>query len=366
MKVLMTVDAVGGVWTYAMELSRAIAAHGVSVVLAVLGPNPSPSQAAAATGVPGARLVPLGGRLEWMEEPWADVERNGERLLSLATECGADVVHLNGYVHASLPWRRPVVVVGHSCVTTWWRAVHREDPPAIWHEYRQRVIAGLGAADAVVAPTHAFIERLRHAYGVTTPDRVIPNGIDAPASTPGSGVPREPLVFACGRLWDEAKGMAVLDAAAHGLPWPIKLAGDLVGPDGRAFHPAAATALGALPHTEVAQWLQRASVFAHPSRYEPFGLAPLEAAQAGCALVLSDLPELRELWDGAAVFVRAADAAAWHDALRYTIVAAPERQALAAAARTRADELSARRMAERYHALYASLLHGAPRSKAVA
>jgi hypothetical protein len=37
---------------------------------------------------------------------------------------------------------------------------------------------------------------------------------------------------------------------------------------------------------------------------EPFGLAVLEAAQAGCPLVLSDLPGFRELWDGAALFRR--------------------------------------------------------------
>ncbi len=46
-----------------------------------------------------------------------------------------------------------------------------------------------------------------------------------------------------------------------------------------------------------------AAIFAHPARYEPFGLAVLEAAMAGCALVLGDIPTLRELWDGAAVFV---------------------------------------------------------------
>ena len=27
-----------------------------------------------------------------------------------------DVVHLNGYTHGALPWRAPVLVVGHSCV----------------------------------------------------------------------------------------------------------------------------------------------------------------------------------------------------------------------------------------------------------
>jgi glycosyltransferase involved in cell wall biosynthesis len=46
-----------------------------------------------------------------------------------------------------------------------------------------------------------------------------------------------------------------------------------------------------------------ASVFASMALYEPFGLAVLEAAQAGTRLVLRDTPGFRELWDGAATFV---------------------------------------------------------------
>src|SRR5947208_2460470 len=42
---------------------------------------------------------------------------------------------------------------------------------------------------------------------------------------------------------------------------------------------------------------------AAPAKYEPFGLASLEAALSRCARVLGDIATLRELWDGAAVFV---------------------------------------------------------------
>ena len=49
--------------------------------------------------------------------------------------------------------------------------------------------------------------------------------------------------------------------------------------------------------------MARTAVFVSPALYEPFGLAVLEAAQAGCALVLSDIPTFRELWDGVALFV---------------------------------------------------------------
>ena len=46
-----------------------------------------------------------------------------------------------------------------------------------------------------------------------------------------------------------------------------------------------------------------AAIYALPARYEPFRLEVLEAAAPGCALVLGDIASLRELWDGAALFV---------------------------------------------------------------
>ena len=38
------------------------------------------------------------------------------------------------------------------------------------------------------------------------------------------------------------------------------------------------------------------------SLYEPFGLAPLEAALCGCAVVARDLPSLREVWGDSALY----------------------------------------------------------------
>ncbi|HEX8375447.1 MAG TPA: hypothetical protein VF606_09745, partial [Geminicoccaceae bacterium] len=38
--VLMTTDAVGGVWTYSLDLAAALATRGVRTTLAVLGPAP--------------------------------------------------------------------------------------------------------------------------------------------------------------------------------------------------------------------------------------------------------------------------------------------------------------------------------------
>ncbi|WP_326491751.1 glycosyltransferase family 4 protein [Myxococcus stipitatus] len=122
-RVLMTTDTVGGVWTYALELCRALAEVGVEVALATMGAPLTPAQAEEARGVPGLRVFESTWRLEWMESPWEDVEAAGAWLLGLEARLEPDLVHLNGYCHGALPWRAPVVMVAHSCVASWWEAV---------------------------------------------------------------------------------------------------------------------------------------------------------------------------------------------------------------------------------------------------
>ncbi|MDT8262603.1 glycosyltransferase, partial [Roseomonas sp. DSM 102946] len=86
-----------------------------------------------------------------------------------------------------------------------------------------------------------------------------------------------------------------------------------------------------------------------------FGLAVLEAAQAGCALVLSDIPTFRELWDGAAVFVPPDDEAAVALALDRMMADRAERDRLGDAARERARRYSTAAMSNAMLALYDSL-----------
>jgi glycogen synthase len=359
MRVLMTADAVGGVWTYALDLSAALAEHDISVVLATMGPRPNAAQRAAVQRLSHVRLVESDYRLEWMADPWRDVSAAGEWLLELAHREAVDVVHLNGYSHAGLPWQRPVVCVAHSCVVSWWHAVYREQPPAEWNTYRRNVTLGLNRADLVVAPTHAFLETLQSCYGLKRRSEVIRNG---QPSRGRAGNGREPIFLGCGRLWDAAKNLCVFDEAAEGLPWPAYVIGDPSGPDGQMFVPKALSALGAMSHHGVQSWLQRASIFVHPALYEPFGLAVLEAAAAGCALVLSDIPTLRELWDGAAEFFNPCDSAQLHAALDVLIADSTKRAALAAAAQRRAAEYDVDSTAAAYAKVYRSLSASVPRT----
>jgi glycosyltransferase involved in cell wall biosynthesis len=119
----MTVDPIGGVWTYAIELARALEAHGIEIALASMGAHLTPEQYQQVLARKNLRLFESGYRLEWMVDPWDDVDRAGDWLLKIAERFRPDLVHLNGYSHATLSWDAPVLVVAHSCVLSWWHAV---------------------------------------------------------------------------------------------------------------------------------------------------------------------------------------------------------------------------------------------------
>ncbi|ABS27415.1 glycosyltransferase family 4 protein [Anaeromyxobacter sp. Fw109-5] len=355
-RVLLTADTVGGVFAYAAELCAALAQRGCAVALATQGRPLSADQRAELARVPGLEVHEGTGKLEWMQDPWDDVAREGERLLSIARRFRPDVVHLNGYAHGALPFGVPKVVVAHSCVLSWFEAVRHAPAPPSFDRYRLEVRRGLDGADAVVAPTRAMLRALERHHGKVRRGLVIANG-RAPERYPPR--PKEPFVLCAARLWDEAKGAATLDAAAGRLAWPVLLAGDEMSPD--LAHPGAsaprhARPLGRLAPDALAVWYGRASIYALPARYEPFGLSALEAALAGCALVLGDVPSLREVWLGAAAFVPPGDVEALASTLAGIVHDAPARAELGRQARRRALLFGRERMAERYLATYGGLL----------
>ena len=67
MRLFMTADAVGGVWTYALDLARGLSDRGVKTTLAVLGPRPDAARAARARATPGLELLETDLPLDWAE-----------------------------------------------------------------------------------------------------------------------------------------------------------------------------------------------------------------------------------------------------------------------------------------------------------
>ena len=359
MKVLMTADTVGGVWTYALELARALEPHDVEIVLATMGAPMSPAQRDEVAGLENVRVHESSFRLEWMQSPWDDVARAGDWLLGLAAHEQPDVIHLNGYAHGDLPWPAPVLMVGHSCVLSWWEAVKGVPAPREWDEYARRVASGLHAADLVVAPSRTMLSALERLYGLTRASCAIPNGREQRGAGPAA---KEHIVLAAGRLWDEAKNLEALDRVAAQLPWPVYLAGNTDSPDGQAREYRGAQLLGMLDSSSLAQWMARAAIYALPARYEPFGLTVLEAAQAGCALVLGDIPSLRELWGDDALYLEPDDDSALADVIHRLCSDDVLRTRMGARARGRALGFTPRRMAARYHSAYCTLIGVARRS----
>ena len=344
----MTADTVGGVWTYALELARALQPYGIEILLATMGPSLSAAQTNDARSIPNLNLFKSNYKLEWMPDCWSDVKHAGDWLLHLENRLQPDLVHLNGYAHANLPWHSPTLVAGHSCVYSWWQAVKHDTPPAEWQPYKTAVTNGLNAADLVVTPSAAMMQALNTHYGPLDNARVIPNGHNPENFTARS---KRKFVLSAGRLWDEAKNLDRLVEVAPELPWPVVVAGDLQDRP----HPRQCHWLGSLAQHELQRWFAAASIYALPALYEPFGYTPLEAALSGCALVLGDVDSLREVWSDAAVFVDPNDSRALKTALRKLIDNASYRREMAQRARERAREFTSDRMGQNYFAAYVEL-----------
>jgi glycogen synthase len=358
MRVLLTADTVGGVWDYAVTLARELRGAGAEVMLAVLG---EPTEERLADLPAGVEVAARPFRLEWMEGAAADLRPAADWLRGLAAAWRADLVHLNQMAYAAHGLGAPTLVVVHSDVLSWFREVQGHEAPPEWAPYARRVAEGLRAADRVTAPSRYQAALTERHYGRAV-DRVIHNGAVAPSGEPPPRRADAP-VLSVGRAWDEAKGMRTYEEAIRILgdaAPPAHLCGELAGPGGEGFAPGRLVCHGPLGRAGVERRMREATVYVSASRYEPFGLAPLEAALAGCALVLSDIGSFRELWEGCALFFPRGDARSLADALARLRDEPGRRAALADAAGLRARErYGAGRFGRDYLALYRELL-GAP------
>ena len=159
-----------------------------------------------------------------------------------------------------------------------------------------------------------------------------------------------------GRLWDDGKGLGTLSNIDP--PVPILTAGD-ENFEGAYVCGAAphVKRLGRLKEDELLELFHESSVYIVTSLYEPFGLAPLEAALCGCAIVARDLPSLREVWGDAALYFRTVDELS--RLLHQLFASETELEVWQSAAQRRAEVFTVERMASSYLELYKELVSGA-------
>jgi glycogen synthase len=198
----------------------------------------------------------------------------------------------------------------------------------------------------------------RH-YGPLPRAAVVPNGLAIESAQKKT---KEPFVLAAGRVWDRAKNIEMLARVARRLPWPVKVAGGPApqghaGGDARFGGHDGVESLGWLPPADLGALMDRAAIFVLPARYEPFGLSALEAALRGAALVLGDIPSLREVWGNAALYVRPDDEAGLAEAISKLAGDDSLRAELADAANLRARLYTPTRNARAMRDVYETILH---------
>lgn len=358
-RILLSLDSIGGVWRYALDLAEQLQRNKIKCFGLGIGPRPNADQLreAAHANMP----------LEWSDLPldWQEggadaLAESRQVILATAKRLRVDALHLD-----RLALAHPILsdftqlAVAHSCLPTYWRTLRPSDKlPAAWLASARNNHQGLLACDHAIAPTHAHAQAVRSVYDYNGPLAIIHNSA---RSLPGHST-KEPFVVSAARWWDEAKNAACLDAAAANMHWPLTAIGATQSDNGASFVFHHADATGSLNPSIVRKHMQRAAIFVSPSRYEPFGLAALEAAHDGCALVLADIPTYRELWDGAALFFDACDPAALACAVN-TLIADEKlllRQARAAMLRARLfsrEQQTAKIIALHHHVLNRNETH---------
>lgn len=200
-----------------------------------------------------------------------------------------------------------------------------------------------------------MLSELHRHYGPLPLTAAVPNGRDRASFT--RGCHKEHLVLCAGRLWDAAKNARALALVAPLVGWPVCIAGETVPPEGSRTEIDGLNLhlLGPLAPKDLASWYARAAIYALPARYEPFGLTVLEAALSDCALLLGDIPSLREVWGDAACYVEPDDHLGLHERLEELIWNGAMRMELAARAADVAARLSPESMAQGYLRLYCRL-----------
>lgn len=312
MHALVTADTVGGVWTYVRELVTGLVRRGVQVTLVSLGAIPTAQQVSWMEGLSGLDFRATGFQLEWMQDAPEDIELSSEYLASIVREVKPDVLHLNQYCYGALDVDVPRIVVAHSDVVSWWVSVQGEQPrDSRWMRwYREIVRLGLESATAVVAPSQWMLDAICSYYGKPAHGSVIYNGRNPNLFNPH--ITKEGYVVSVGRLWDGGKQVSLLTQINS--PVQVFIAGSEDHPDSAQHSTKHSRAsrkvyfMGPQSEAQLRHLYARASMYAATSRYEPFGLAPLEAALSRCAIVANDIPSFHEIWGDAAIYFQANDA----------------------------------------------------------
>ena len=237
--------------------------------------------------------------------------------------------------------------------------------PAFRWYYRWMIPRVIDRADALIAVSHAERDQIATLYPPAAAKMtVVHHGVD-PAFGPVGGQAQHPYVLYVGSLSvgkNPDAAMAGLGKIAADVPHRFLLAGETGGPFlevatelrgvEHGLAPDRVEFLGAIADTaHLARLYSRADVVVLPSRYESFGLPVLEAMACGTAVIVSDLPALREVAGEAGVYVRPGDVDGWASALHSVLTDPARREQMRRRGLERATAFGWRQCAQRTQAV---------------
>ncbi|MCU1347499.1 MAG: hypothetical protein JWO56_529 [Acidobacteria bacterium] len=256
-----------------------------------------------------------------------------ERALGVAWQ-QLDLPRIDGDVlwgpHGTLPLasRLPAVATIHDFTSITMPGRHRLKTILSFNLF---IGASLARAARVAAVSRAVAEEAVRGFGVPRKKiEIVPNGVDE-FFTPGSDEKEDYALFV-GTL-EPRKGLDDLLAVWRSIPAPrprLVLCGgagwktDIAAGDGIEL-------TGFVDRGRLRELYRRASFFVYPSRYEGFGIPPLEAMACGTAVIATRTGAIPEFAGDAALLVNPCD----REALRTAIVSIVGSRALR-------DELAAR------------------------
>jgi glycosyltransferase involved in cell wall biosynthesis len=236
----------------------------------------------------------------------------------------------------------------------------------------QRTLLGPGLHRAAVVATFTdtIAARLRQRYGNSLPGlEVIPLGVDMRTFYPDSA-PTEDVIFHLGSWEPRDETVAVVHAYAKALQaapdLPDLVIGGELAREGELALQAARSAsvenrvrfLGYVADSDLRSCFARAAFCVQPSRYEGFGLMPLEAIACGAALIATEEPAVREVVRDGAVLVANSDPGTIAGAMCRLWSEPSLRANLRLAGLERAREFTWTSTAEKIHLLLQRILAG--------